>query len=75
MADFLNDYGSCNLFSTKVNFNYTKKACLIVIKRLKKERHLIRQNNTIYKFSIKIYFSSIGQDKSKLQKQISKLLI
>ena len=25
--------------------------------------------------SIKIYFSSIGQDKSNLQKQISKLLI
>ena len=27
------------------------------------------------KFSIKIYFSSIGQDKSKLEKQVSKSLI
>ena len=34
-----------------------------------------RQNNTIYTFSIQLRFSSIGQDKSKLQKQISKLLI
>ena len=31
---------------------------------------LIRQDNTIYKFSIKLSFSSIEQDKSKLQKQI-----
>ena len=29
-----------------------------------------RQDNTIYKFSIKLSFSSIGQDESKLQKQI-----
>ena len=29
----------------------------------------------IYKLSTKLFFSSIGQDKSKLQKQISKLLI
>ena len=41
--------------------------------RFKKERYLIRQDNTIYKFSIKLSFSSTGQDKSKLQKQISKL--
>ena len=41
----------------------------------KKERCLIRQDNTIYTFSIKLSFSSIGQDKSKLQKQINKLLI
>ena len=44
----------------------------------KKEGYLIRQDNTIYKYTIylrKISFSSIGQDKSKLQKQISKLLI
>ena len=34
-----------------------------------------RQDNTIYKYSIKLFFSSIGQDKSKLQKQISELLI
>ena len=41
----------------------------------KKERYLIRQNNTTYTFSRMFSFSSIGQDKSKLQKQISKLLI
>ena len=29
----------------------------------------------MHKFSIKLSFSSIGQDKSKLQKQISKLFI
>ena len=41
--------------------------------KVKKEHYLMRQNNTIYNFSIKL--SSIGQDKSKLKKQISKLLI
>ena len=35
----------------------------------------MRQDNTIYKVSINVSFSSIGQDKSKLQKQISTLLI
>ena len=29
--------------------------------------YLIRQNKTIYKFSIKCYSSSTGQEKSKLQ--------
>ena len=29
----------------------------------------------MYKMSLKKFFSSIGQDKSKLQKEISKLLI
>ena len=43
--------------------------------KVKKECYLMRQNNTIYKFSIKLSFSSIGQEKSKLQKQKSKLLI
>ena len=33
------------------------------------------QDNAIYKCSIKLSFSNKGQDKSKLQKQISKLLI
>ena len=42
--------------------------------KVKKERYLIRQNFTIYIFSVKYSFSSIGQDKSKLQNQISKLL-
>ena len=48
---------------------------LIEIKqtRLKKERHLMIQDNTIYIFSIKLFFSSIGQDKSKLQKEISEI--
>ena len=35
--------------------------------KVKKECYLIRQDNTIYTFSIKLSFSSIGQDKSKLQ--------
>ena len=35
----------------------------------------MRQDNTVYKVLIKLSLSSIGQDKSKLQKQISKLLI
>ena len=47
----------------------------IEINKVKKERYLIRQHNKIYKFSIKLYFLSIGQEKSKLQKQICKLLI
>ena len=33
------------------------------------------EHYTIYNFLLKLFFSSIGQDKSKLQKQISKLLI
>ena len=34
--------------------------------KVKKECYLIRQYNTIYKFSIKLSFSSIGgQEKSK----------
>ena len=33
------------------------------------------QDNAIYKFSIKIYLSSKAQNKSKLQKQISNILI
>ena len=46
-------------------------------KKVKKnqEHYLIRQDKTIYKLSIKLSLSSIGQDKSKLQRQISKLLI
>ena len=39
--------------------------------KVKKERYLIRQDNTTYTFSINISFSSRGQDRSKLQKQIS----
>ena len=42
--------------------------------KVKKERYSLIQNNTLYTFSIKFSFSSIEQ-KSKLQKQISKLLI
>ena len=43
--------------------------------KLKKECYLIRQDNTILIFSIHLSFLSIGQDKSKLQKQIIKLFI
>ena len=42
---------------------------------VKKELYLMRQDNTIYIFSINVSFSSTGQDKSNLQKQISKLII
>ena len=35
---------------------------------VKEECYLIIQDNTIYKVLIKLFFSSIGQDKSKLQK-------
>ena len=43
--------------------------------KVNKERYLMRKDKTIYTFSINISFSSIGQDKSKLEKQISKLII
>ena len=43
--------------------------------RLKKRLYLIRQDDKIYTFSIKLSLSSFGQDNSKLQKQIVKLLI
>ena len=43
----------CNLYGfIKGDLYMVKKEC-------------IRQNNTEYKFSIKLYFSSIEQDKSK----------
>ena len=35
----------------------------------------MRQDNAIYTFSIKLSFPSKGQNKSKLQKQISNILI
>ena len=38
-------------------------------------KYRTRHGNTIYNFSIKLSFMNIGQDKSRLQKQISKLLI
>ena len=43
--------------------------------KVKKECYLIKKDNAIYIFSIKLSFSSVGQDKPKLQKQIIKLLI
>ena len=48
---------------------------MIETNNVKKEDYLIRQDNTIYTFLIEISLSSIGQEKSKLQKQVSKLLI
>ena len=47
------------------------KMFLIETNKVKKEHYLIRLDNTIYQFSIKFSFSSMGQDQSKLQKQIS----
>ena len=43
--------------------------------RFKKECYLMRQDNTIYTFSIKVYFSNKEQNKSQLQKQISNIFI
>ena len=40
-----------------------------------KKEHFFNKTNTVYTFLIKYSFSSIGQEKKKLQKQISKLLI
>ena len=47
------------------------------IKKRSKQMGLIKktQDSTIFKFSIKLSFSSTGQEKSKLLKQISMLLI
>ena len=41
--------------------------------RLKKERYLIRQDNTIYNFFIKLSFSSIGQEKATETKKVNYL--
>ena len=43
-----------------------------IVDKVKREHCVIRQDNTIrtYKCSIKLSFSSIDEDKSKLQKQI-----
>ena len=54
MVKGLSDNKRGNFVSTKTN-------------KVKNEFYLMRQDNSIYKFSINIYFSSIGQDKSKLQ--------
>ena len=47
-----------------------KVSAKIKTNELKKECYLITQDNTIHKILIKLSFSSIGLDKSKLQKQI-----
>ena len=61
------------LASGMFKHNYIYK---IETNKVKKKRgYLMRQDNAIDTFSIKLSFSSIGQEKSKLQKQISKLLI
>ena len=45
------------------------------INKFKKEHYVLGQDNEIYTFSIQLSFLSVRQDKSKLQKQINKLLI
>ena len=55
-----------------VHFNYSY---LIEPNKVKKERYLMRHDNTTYTFLIKLTFTSTGEDKSKLQKQMSKLHI
>ena len=56
---------------------YSQCSTTVVIKSKQtiEEHYLIRQGNTIYKFWIQFSFLSIGREKWKLQKQISKLLI
>ena len=48
---------------------------LIETNKVLKERYLMGQVNTIYKFSITLSFSRKGQNNSKLQKQISNIYI
>ena len=44
-----------------------KRSKLNQTNKVKKERYLIKQDNTIYTFSIKLSFLSIEQDRSKVQ--------
>ena len=48
---------------------------LIYRNKVLRKRYLIREDNIIYTFLIKLSFSSIGQVNSKLQNQVIKLLI
>ena len=57
--------GSFTRLSIQRPYNRIKRD----FKKEKKKGYLMRQDNRIYKFSIKLFFSSIGQDKSKLQKE------
>ena len=52
-------------FSLKYMFTIGKMVKTYLIeekKKIKKERYLIGQDSTIYKFSIKLSFSDIGQN-------------
>ena len=64
------DFSSVSLLNSQMFYQARSEQT-----RFKKECYLIRQDNTIYKCLITLSHSSIEQDKSKLQKQISKLLI
>ena len=61
------------LYATYHSLCYTSHGALAGMRN--SSIYVMRQDNTIYKFSIKLSFSNIGQDKSELQKQISKLFI
>ena len=54
-----------------MHLNCTLKYIKIISKQIKNECYLVRQDSVIYKLS----FSSIEHDRSKLQKQIRKLLM
>ena len=79
-------YNSVYNLSAWCSFMYSSKCCFqklikdnsifcIETNKLLKEHYLIGQDNTIYKFSIDISLSSKEQNKSKLQKQRSNVLI
>ena len=67
-------FSSFELNSYRLMFYYCD-FIYIETNEVKNECYITRQDSTIYKLSIKLFFSSIRQYKSNLLKQISKLLI
>ena len=51
------------------------RSLLYITNKVCKESYIIGQDNAIYTFFIELSLSSKGQNKSKLQKQISNVLI
>ena len=62
------------LFNLDMFLTYLKQVRLLAFESESKQTSLKRtlfNDNTIYNISIKLSFSSLGQNKSKLQKQIN----
>ena len=57
------------IYTFDLSLNLPYITIYITETKVLKDRYLMRRDNTIYTFSIKVSFSSKGQDKSKLQKQ------